>query len=168
MVRTIGAVMIAIGAAYCGIESAISLKKTLRVLKELENALDMMQDEIRFRLLPICELFQVCAETCKTNLKEVFLRAYAIMNADPACTTERAISAAHPERYLPPQAVDVLVMLGRRLGQSDLEGQLQMLGLARTRLARSIDQLEREQPARCRSLCAIGLSTGIALVILLI
>lgn len=146
----------------------MSFKKTLLVLKELQNVLGLMQTEIRFRLLPVRDLFQLCADNCRTTLKEVFARCFAIMNADTACSPEQALAAIDLEQLLPKDAAFVLTALCRRLGQSDMDGQLQAIDLAQSRLFRVIDLLEREQPARSRSCCAVGVSAGLALAILLI
>ncbi len=168
MIRILGAVLVACGASWCGIRTALSVRSALAALNELQTVLETMESEIRFRRLPLPELFRSCAGSCRTQLAGVFARAAEHMEQDAACSAEYAVLTAGRPETLPKDAFSVLCILARSLGRSDLDGQLNAISLARARLGRLIEELSRGQAARCRSYCALGVCAGLAIAILLI
>ncbi len=168
MIRTIGAILIAASAAFCGIRSAAAVRSAHQTLTELQSILEFMETEIRFRLLPVPELLRSSAGNCRTGLRELFYSAAARMERDPTCSAERAFAASRRPDSLPPEGFSILCTLSHSLGQSDMEGQMRAVALAKAQLSRLLDALSRDQEGRCRSYCALGVCAGLAIVILLI
>lgn len=168
MIRTVGVLLLASCAAFCGIAKSSQLRKTLSELKRLQSFLNLWYSQIRFCKKPLAQLLIDCGSAGQSDLGMVLAQAGRCMERDLSCTPLQAIIQADLNTVLPAEAMHLMDTLFASLGQSDVEGQLQAIGLAQTQLSELLRQIEREQPGRCRSYCALGVSAGFVLIILLL
>ena len=113
----------------------------------LIDALLRIRHELQYRLTPLPEIF---AQTCTVG--------YACRQA-LAQTRGLSLSSA---------ARGTILSLFDSLGRYDLEGSVQALDLALSRLREEVKALQNSAAARCRTYLTLGVCTGLAAAVILI
>lgn len=171
MIRLLGAILVTVGGAASGLGLAWQVKRTQRQLGGLITAVEQLQNELQFRLLPVGQLFAVLGRTAEGEVGRLFQLAADKMAADPALAALQAVQRAMdelPALSLGQEGRQTLLELASSLGRYDLEGQCRAIALAQRRLTMQYDRLCAEKSGRCRSYGVLGVCTGLALAIILI
>lgn len=169
MVRMIGAVLVAAGAAWMGFQAASGLRVRVRAIRDMAAGLAVLERELELnspplpRLLaqgaarsqgPARALFQSCVQGLDGLAQESFSGLWGRLTAQ---LTE-----------LGGEGQAVLASLGDVLGRYSGPRQLEALSAARRRLEELAARLEEDSRRRGRVYQALGLSGGAFLVILLL
>ncbi len=114
------------------IGKCISKKYAYRLeeLEELKNILNVFKSKIKFTYEPIPEIFEEIANKSKENIGAIFKKAkenMAILSAGEAW--EKAVKTS--ETNLTKEDINVLLMLSKMLGQTDVEGQISQIEITR-------------------------------------
>lgn len=102
----------------------------LEELEEIRTVLNIFKSKISFTYEPIPEIFHEIANTAKPNVGNIFKRAeenMKVFNAGEAW--ENAVKTS--ETNLIKEDIQILCMLSKMLGQTDIEGQISQIELTR-------------------------------------
>ena len=158
--------IVACGGA--GFSMAIQYKRQLASLKQLIKTLEYIRCELEFRLTPLPELCQKAAAYATGGIKEAFQALSEELCSQMAPDAQSCMAAVLNRVRLPEKTAEVMLELGRTLGQFDLNGQLLGLDAVLADCRSVAAQLEEEKPQRVRSYQTLGLCAGAVLAILLV
>lgn len=169
LLKGIGALLIVVGCASVGIRLANAHRKEEHTLRRLIAALDYMECELQYRLLPLPELCRQTANVCDGVLQGVFAALADELDAQAAPDVALCLRAVLArQKQLPEQTEQALCLLGNSLGRFDLEGQLTGLETVRGECRAKLGKLTANGEVRIRSYQTLGLCAGAALAILLL
>ena len=169
MMRLMGAVLVAFGAAWLGLTAAAELGRKVRRLEQLSIGLELLErglwergsplpqvlEELSLRTgEPASTLFAQCAAACGRLDWEPFPAAW-----------RRLVTELEG---LAPEGRAALLPLGEVLGRYEAQGQREAIAQARSALDRERERAEGEKLRMGRVYQALGLSGGAFLVILLL
>lgn len=168
-IKWIGAILIIVGCGGFGFRMAWNYNRTMASLRQLVRALEYMQSDLEYRLTPLAELCKRTAEQLSGSLKTVYLRFARELESQIAPDAAFCMTAAlQGVPDLPKATAEYLELLGKSLGQFDLQGQLRGLESLRDMCSSALAEKDAMRPQRVRSYQTLGLCAGAALAILLI
>ena len=100
-------------------------------LKELEIALDILENKIKFTYEPLKEIFEQMKNLLKGNISEIFNEVNKNLEND---NVENAFykSLENIKTNLLEEDLEIIKNLSKLLGKTDKEGQVSQIELART------------------------------------
>lgn len=171
MLKIIGAILVAAGAAASAFSMVSGLNRRARALRGLVAALDMMQAEISERLTPLPELMELLSKRAQGAAALLFKRAGAQMDTlgdRSFLMIWREALGLTPELYLTDTEAELMLELGSVLGRYDAQAQGKVIAYTRRRLDGCLQQAEIERSERGRVCGALSLAAGLALIIILV
>ncbi len=168
LIRLIGFLLVTGASAAAGLSMASGVRARVHALQGLQTALELAKNEICYQLTPLPELFCKLAEASAGKVRRFFQTAGIALGQRTCRSVPAAFSAAFSVTDWGTEERRVLSDLGAALGRYDLEGQQRALGLAASRVAGLLSQLEADKRARCKSYGMLGICTGLAIAILLV
>lgn len=147
----------------------VSKKYSNRVkeLKEMKNALNMLETKIKFTYASLPEIFKEISNKIENNISEIFKKSVEKMKYLSAGNAwEEAIDEANIT--LKKEDKSILKGLGRLLGRTDVEGQISEIKLVNSFLDTQINLAEEEKSKNEKMYKTLGGIVGLALVIILI
>lgn len=169
MLHWFGALLIITGCTAIGFGMAAAHRREEALLHQLLQALDQMQAELRFRLTPLPELCRKTANSQKNRIGQFFGKLYTELHHQICPEVSSCMHAVLATCADYPDSVrQAFELLGKSLGQFDLEGQLQGLESVKDHCVRELEQLSRNRDVRLRSYQTLGLCAGAALAILFV
>lgn len=171
MIRLLGAGIVCLSGITAGFQLIGGLRQAQRQTREVCRLLRLLSEQIRFRLLPLPEIFLLAGQRLTGPVAHACRAASQAYRCDMAAAPAELLQKAlETERdlHLPAPVKEHLGELLQGLGSSDLEGQLEAIAYARTWMEQYCDELERELAARCRSCGAIWTCAGLCLGIILL
>ena len=169
MPKILGAVLILAGCGGFGMMICMSYKREEELLKQLIHALNYIQCELQFRMIPLPELCAQASTGCRGRISQYFKLLSEELSCQASPDVCGCITAAKDSVGKFPERVDkVLDILAMSLGQFDVQGQLQALETARSHCKAAMDSMEDNRDMRLRSYQTLGICVGAALVILLV
>ena len=169
MIRTIGACLILGVSGGFGLAKSIGFRRQSRQLRQLITLQELLRCELNYTLLPLPRLCVLTAERCTGAAAQCLLR-YG-QELEHCGSRHKAAGLALTETKglcLPEDARQVLSELLESLGRYELEGENRLLRLTGQRLSEIEQRLNTEKRPLARGYAALGFSTGLALVILLL
>lgn len=167
--KIIGAILVVGACGGFGFSLAHESKREERLLLQILQILDYMQNELQYHLTPLSELCRGAGKESGGELRRILVRMARELEAqlapDAASCMEKALCA---ESTLPRQTRKIMKQLGKSLGRFDLPGQLNGLEGVRKMCKRELKALEWNRDDRLRSYRTLGLCAGAALAILLV
>lgn len=147
----------------------ISKKYTLRLeeLKEIKNALNIIESKIKFTYEPLPEIFFETSKMISKNISQIFVQASENMkqeNAEEAW--EQSINCAVTN--LKSEDIENLKSFGKMLGKTDKDGQLSRIELTKTFIEMQIEKAKLEEQKNSRLYKTLGAIVGLAFVIILV
>lgn len=138
----------------------------LEELEEMKNALNVFKSKIKFTYEPIPQIFEEIAENSKNNVGNIFDNARKKMKNKNANTAwEEAVEES--ETNLKKEDKQVLKMLAKLLGQTDVEGQTSQIEITQSFLEKQIKEAEEEKRKNEKLYSKLGTTIGLAIVIIL-
>lgn len=137
-----------------------------RTLRQLEQSLAAMENELSYRQTPLPQLLRRAAvgEIGKVY-RDAALELEKQIYSDAGLCMERAL-LKHPQ--IPPKTAELLKLLGMSLGKFDLAGQLRELAALKMECSRVLSLHCEDQIKRLRSYHTLGICAGLMLAILLL
>ena len=163
--------MIVLGSGSAGFGFARAVRAQLRQLNALLAALETIKGEIEYRLTPLPEIFAALGGSRNREIAEFFSRLAALLSSAQTCTVGYACRQALAQTRglsLSSAARGTILSLFDSLGRYDLEGSVQALDLALSRLREEVKALQNSAAARCRTYLTLGVCTGLAAAVILI
>ena len=120
---------------------------------------------------PLPEIFAALGGSRNREIAEFFSRLAALLSSAQTCTVGYACRQALAQTRglsLSSAARGTILSLFDSLGRYDLEGSVQALDLALSRLREEAKALQNSAAARCRTYLTLGVCTGLAAAVILI
>ena len=130
----------------------------------LIDALLRIRHELQYRLTPLPEIFAARGGSRNSEIA-------ALLSSAQTCTVGYACRQALAQTRglsLSSAARGTILSLFDSLGRYDLEGSVQALDLALSRLREEVKALQNSAAARCRTYLTLGVCTGLAAAVILI
>lgn len=151
------------------IGNLISKKYILRVkeLKDLKNALNIIESKIKFTYEPIPEIFHQTSRMFSKNIEVIFEQAATYMRDIDA---EKAWNKSLEESItnLNKEDIENIRSFGKMLGKTDKEGQVSSLELTKNLIEMQIEKAKVEEEKNAKMYRTLGSIMGLAFVIMLI
>ena len=151
------------------IGNIISKKYILRVeeLKDFRNALNIIENKIKFTYEPLGEVFVETSKLLSKNISQIFIIAKNNMkdtNAEEAWD----IALKESSTYLNKDDIENIKSFGKMLGKTDKEGQINSIELTKTFIEMQIEKARIEEEKNSKMYKTLGTIIGLAFVIILI
>jgi stage III sporulation protein AB len=157
------AVFCVMAGAIFGLYRSAELKRRERLLTELTGLLESMAMQIRYRALPLGELFAALKGGGE------FMNAVGAHTAHPSAMNPReAWNKAVTGLFANEEDRDILCAVGNALGGSDTAGQLAMLELNKELLTARLHEASEQSARTGKMYRSVGLLTGLGLAIIII
>lgn len=136
-------------------------------LEEMQNALNIFKSKIRFTYSPIPEIFEDISKNSKKNISKFFKTANEKMKTETA--EEAWIEAVEgTTTNLTKEDKNVVSMLSKLLGQTDVEGQVGQIDITESFLKTQLKQAQEEKQKNQKLYNKLGMTIGLVIVIILI
>ena len=162
MLRLLGGALVLLASGSFGITAGVRYYRAARHLQAFCRAVELLRCEINYSLQPLPEVCALVADRL-AGPPAAFFRCFAAQRRDRAAAA--ALEAARGLQ-LPQDAVMAVLELCSALGRYDLDGENRMLDLTAKRLQAALARCEAEKRPRAKCYAALGLCTGLALLIL--
>ncbi len=170
MIRWLGAILVAGGAAAVGLAAIQRLNTRVRLLSAFVGALEMMQSEIYFNLMPLPELMTQLSQRAAAPARPFFFRCARLMKklGEESFQTlwHKAVCEAGEDWRSGER--ETLMDLGALLGRYDCEAQARGVSYAKSRMEALLAKAEQERSRQSRVYGTLGVACGLAIVIILI
>lgn len=167
--KLIGAGMIVSCCAGCGLSVTLYQKSEMKMLDEFRHFLNTILCELPYKLTPLPELILSGASNMDSRIKQL-LEAFSIqlerkVFPDASCCMCSVLN----EFKIDSESIkNILIQFGNSLGRFDLEGQIKELTGLQEQCKDTLFEMKIDHEKRFQSYRVLGVSAGIALVILLI
>ena len=169
MIKMVGILLILCGAGGFGIVKAYLFYGQLNLVKAFSDALQIMKCEMNYTLAPLPKLCATVGKRSKGNCAHFFISFSSLLKEGvPRSIAARRLLADEKKYQLPKDARMTLLELFENLGAYELEGENQLIRASIQRLQASHSLLEQEKKPLAKSYAALGICTGLALVILFV
>ena len=139
----------------------------LEELEELRNSLDILKTKIKFTYEPLPEIFDEISKISKKNVAQIFKTAKENMNSENAgIAWNQAIESN--QNNLNDEDKEVLKMMSKMLGQTDVEGQISQIEITEKFLDTKIQEAQIEKQKNEKLYTKLGTTVGLVIVLILI
>ena len=159
--------IILLSTSYIGILLSNKYQNRVKELKDMKSALTIFSTKIKFTYEPIPEIFNQISKQIRSNIGEIFKIASENMKSINA-TDSWNMALEKSSNSLNKEDIEVLKNLGNLLGRVDLEGQVNEIELVNTFLNTQIEKAEEENKKSSKMYKTLGITVGLAMVIVLI
>lgn len=150
-----------------GINIAKKYSSRVFELKELLRALNMFEEKIKFTYEPIPDAFEDISKNTKSEISKIFEEAS--INMKTMCASEaweKAINNSNTK--MTKEDLDIIKGLAKMLGRTDLDGQVSEIRLTKKFIESKIEEAELERAKNNKLYKTLGVTIGLAIVIVLI
>lgn len=167
--KVMGTIMVIAGCGGFGFLIAAAYRREVRSLRELINALELMECELQYRLTPLPQLCRHAAMNSSGCIKRILLSLAQEMDNQISPDVAKCVDSALTRTSgIPPKTHSCIQLLGKSLGCFDLDGQLTGIASVKEDCSRILTQYIQNQDTRIRSYQTLGICAGAALAILFI
>jgi stage III sporulation protein AB len=166
----IGYLGMIIGFGFLGLLKAYQIKKRPQEIREMINALTLLDTEIYWGVTPLPEAFKVLKDRTDSPWKDFFSKLEEkLRKGENAFSAWETTISEHQKRiFLIDDDWRIIKEIGKGLGRSDRYEQHKQLELALKHLT-SIDEKARQEAERKAKMWSyLGFLGGIAIVIIMI
>lgn len=138
----------------------------LQELEEMQNALNILKNKIKFTYEPIPEIFEGISKNTNKNIGKIFKKAKEKMQDETAniaweeAIEETTTNMNKEDKY-------TLKTLSKLLGQTDCEGQVSQIEITERFLEKQIKEATIEKQKNEKMYTRLGTIMGLAIVIIL-
>lgn len=167
IIKYITLILILSLTSYIGILISKKYLNRVKDLKEMKNALNMFSTKIKFTYEPIPQTFKEISQKTKPNISNIFKSVCKKMNTENAGKAwEEALEESSTN--MTKEDIEVLKNLSNLLGKVDIEGQVNEVELVENFLDTQIELAEEEKQKYVKMYRTLGITIGLAVVIILI
>lgn len=154
-------------SSYIGILISQKYQNRVRELKEMKSSLAIFETKIKLTYEAIPQIFSKIAEKANSSIAKIFKVASEKMEEKNA---GEAWSEALEEvnSNFNKEDIEILKGLSNLLGKVDLEGQVNEIKLVENFLDTQIEKAEQEKQKSAKMYKTLGVTIGLAIVIILI
>lgn len=159
--------IILFGTSYIGILMAKKYSNRVKDLKEMRKALNFFEDKIKFTYEPIPDVFEEISSKVNENIGEIFKSSANLMqNESAGVSWEKAVDNANTN--FSKEDNEVIKGLAKMLGKTDIDGQVSEIRLTNKFIDVQIKDAENEKNRNEKLYKTLGVTVGLAIVIVLI
>ena len=159
--------IILFGTSYIGILMAKKYSSRVKDLKEMRKALNFFEDKIKFTYEPIPDVFEEISSKVNENIGEIFKSSANLMqNESAGVSWEKAVDNANTN--FTKEDNEIIKVLAKMLGQTDIDGQVSEIRLTNKFIDVQIKEAENEKNRNEKLYKTLGVTVGLAIVIVLI
>ena len=155
--------LILITSTIIGITFSKKYAYRVKELQEMKNALNIFMTKIKFTYEPIPSTFMYISEKVEGNVCKIFKNAVEEMESKSAGDAWNSSLTNMKE-----DDIGIIKNLGRLLGKTDIEGQLNEIKLVNNFLDTQIRTAEDEKNKNEKMYRTLGIVAGMTITILLI
>ncbi len=167
MIKIILFFLIFMACMYIGLTISNKYKSRVQDLKEFKSILNVLNTKIRYTQEPIKEIAKEIASMNNGNIGAIFQELYLELN-DKKIEEAWNISIEKLGNNFKEEDKSILKNLGKMLGKTDLEGQINQIIQTNEFLNIQIDKAEIDRQKNEKLCKSLGIIIGIAIVIILI
>jgi len=154
-------------SALIGITISKKYGTRVKELKEIQRALHIFEEKIKFTYEPIPDVFEDIAKKCTKNIGDIFNESAQLMNVMSAGEAWE-VSLEKANTKLTKDDMDVLKGMAKMLGRTDLDGQVSEIRLTEKFIDTKIDEAEIEKKKNEKLYKTLGVTIGLTVVIVLV
>ncbi len=167
IIKYLTLILILSSTTYIGILISKKYLNRVKDLKEMKNALNMFSTKIKFTYEPIPQTFKEISQKTKPNISNIFKNVCEKMNTgNVGKAWEEALEESNTN--MTKEDIEVLKNLSNLLGKVDIEGQVNEVELVENFLDTQIELAEEEKQKYVKMYKTLGVTIGLAVVIILI
>lgn len=168
IIKIIGALFVIVACGSVGFYMAAEHRRTEKTLKQLLSAIDYIGNELQYRMSTLPDIFRQVATLYQGVIGKFFKLLTIEMEKQVLPNMICCVDAVIPQiTDMPKPVKECLVLLGRSLGQFDVDGQLKDLSNVREECSTRLMKFTDNQEVRLRSYQTLALCAGAAVAILL-
>ena len=154
---------------YIGILYAKNFSNRVKDLEEMKHALKLFETKIKFTYEPIPEVFESIAKETKANTANIFLEAVKLMKNEVASNAwKKALYSMRSKTNFTDEDIVAIGNLSKMLGNTDLEGQINMIKLTEELIDEQIKIARKEEIKNAKLYKTLGMGIGISIAIILL
>ena len=159
-------------STYIGMIYGATFKKRLEQLKELENSLLILQNEVIYVYTPLPEAIKNTSNRAKEPIRKLFYKVYKLLDNNEVDSVFYAFNKSYKEHKdnlsLKKDDIEIILDFAKSLGQTSVYGQDKIFNLTLERLKGQIKLKETECMKNDKLYKALGMCFGIIIVIFLL
>lgn len=171
MLRGVGLGMIFFACSAIGVTAAWELKRRIRSLRDLEEAMMLLQGEIRYARATLPEAFQHVGQRAAPSCRPFFESTGKLMEQLKHKSAREAMQSCAEEKLknqgLKREDLERLYRVGEQLGYLDQEMQIKGIEFYIEQQKAACSDAEKEYKEKERVYHCLGVMGGLFLVILL-
>lgn len=154
-------------ATFLGLAMANRYKERVKDLKSILSILNIIETKIKYTYEPLPQIFDDISKQFKTNIGNMFKTSREKMKQVSAGEAW-AYGVENSSTNMNDEDLQILKNLDKMLGKTDAEGQLSELELMKNFIEVQIKKAEEEQMKNEKLYKSLGMTVGLALVIILV
>lgn len=170
--KALGCIFILGGCTLIGFILGENLKNRLLQLKEIEQALYVLQNEIVYTRTSLPEIFFHVGEKCIKPINHIFFQVSKLLSDNEVDSVYEGFEKSLQDNYdlisLKKEDLNVLMDMARTLGESDIEGQRNILNLSINNIKKQIKDADTTMQKNTKMYRYLGFSFGAILVIMIL
>lgn len=170
--KVIGCILVLMGSSLIGFSYGENLKRRFFQLKEVEQALYQLQSEIVYTHSALPEVFFNVSYKCSKPINKLFLEVSNLLYENKVDSVYEAFKEAFKSNKsflsLKQFDIDILMDLSKTLGESDIEGQKNIIALTLNNIKTQLDNAEETMRKNIKMYRYLGFSFGAIVVIMIL
>ena len=167
IIKCIIYILIFMSSTYIGILISNKYKNRVNDLKEFKSALNIMNTKIRYTYEPIGEIAMDISGIAKSNVGYIFRELHKQLKIKPIFEAWNIAIDTYGNNFSK-EDKNIIKSMGKMLGKTDIDGQLSEISQAEEFLKIQIEGAEKERQKNEKLYKSLGMTIGMAIVIILI
>lgn len=164
IIKNMSLVLIVLICSYIGILKSKSYENRVVELSKFQNALVMFESKLKFTYEPLKNIFEEISKVIYKNENNVFLE----VAQEERDVYKAWCNGVENTLFFNMQDKEVIKMIGKMLGKTDIEGQLSEISLGLDLVSKQIKDAENEKIKNCKLYRTMGVILGLGISIILI
>lgn len=167
IIKCIGIILIIIISFLIGYFISKKYSNRVAELKEIQIALDILENKIKFTYEPLRDIFIEMKNLLTGNISRLF-ESVSINLQDKNVETAFLQTLSKIKTNLLEEDLEVIKSLSKVLGKTEKEGQVSQIELTQTFIKSQIKKAEKEESKNSKLYKTLGATVGLAFAIILI
>ena len=150
-----------------GITQSKKFNHRVNQLIEMQRALNIFEEKIKFTYEPIPDVFMEISKICTDDIADIFKTAVQKMKVMTAGEAWE-IALEQSNTKFTKDDLEILKGLAKMLGRTDLDGQVSEIRLTKKFIDTKIEEAENIRNKNSKLYKTLGWTSGLAIVIILI
>lgn len=170
--KIIGCILILSCSSLIGFLYGENLKRRVFQLKEIEQALLQLKSEIIYTHASLPEVFQNVGYKCNRPIGDIFREVSRLLYDNEVDSVNEGFKRSFKQNKdmlsLKQYDIDIILNLSKSLGESDIDGQKNILELTLENIKKQINRAEIEMNKNIKVYRYLGFSFGAILIIMIL